>query len=81
MEASAARVAAVAVRRREAEEAGDILQTTDCDIVTQSKRGKCGDCGACAGFCIHFRCGAAVLCCAVLCCAVQCSAVQCRQGS
>ncbi len=50
-------MAAAATRRRQAEEAGDLLQTSDCDVVTQSKRGKCGACGTCGGFCIHFRWG------------------------
>ena len=41
-------------RRAEAEAAGEPLQTTDTDVLTQQKRGACGAC-SCAGFQILFR--------------------------
>lgn len=49
------RVAAAAARRAAAEEAGELLQTSDCDVLTQSRRGPCGACKECSGFCLLFR--------------------------
>ncbi|GAB4823241.1 hypothetical protein N2152v2_010287 [Parachlorella kessleri] len=51
----AKRVAAAAARSQAAEESGEMLQTTDSDMLTHARRGKCGGCSGCPSFCIHFR--------------------------
>jgi hypothetical protein len=52
----AQRVAAAAVRRAAVEASGDALQESDCDVLTQSKRGPCSACGpACPGFRLLYR--------------------------
>lgn len=51
------RVAAAAQRRAEAEAAGDLLQDSDCDMLTQQRRATCGGCSSCPGFCLTFRWG------------------------
>ncbi|KAL4542144.1 hypothetical protein Ndes2526B_g06626 [Nannochloris sp. 'desiccata'] len=48
------RVVAAAARKAAAEEAGEPLQCTDCDVLTQSKRGTCISCKACSGFKIYY---------------------------
>jgi tetratricopeptide (TPR) repeat protein len=48
------RVLAAAARKAAAEEAGEPLQCTDCDVLTQSKRGTCTACKACSGFKIYY---------------------------
>ena len=50
------RVAAVAGRRAAAEATGDVLQDSDCDMLTQQRRTTCGGCSACPGFRLLFRC-------------------------
>ena len=49
------RVAAAAQRRAEAEAAGDLLQDSDCDMLTQQRRTTCGGCSSCPGFRLTFR--------------------------
>ncbi|PRW33332.1 stress-induced-phospho 1 [Chlorella sorokiniana] len=49
------RVAAAAQRRAEAEATGDVLQDSDCDMLTQQRRTTCGGCSACPGFRLLFR--------------------------
>ena len=51
------RVAAAAQRRAEAEAAGDLLQDSDCDMLTQQRRTTCGGCSSCPGFRLTFRWG------------------------
>jgi len=48
------RVVAAAARKAAAEDGGEPLQCTDCDILTQSKRGTCISCKACSGFKIYY---------------------------
>lgn len=48
------RIAASVKRREAAESAGEMLQCTDCDVLTQAKRGTCGECKSCPGFKIYF---------------------------
>jgi len=49
------RVVTAAARKAASEEAGEPLQCTDCDIITQSKRGTCISCKACSGFKIYYK--------------------------
>ena len=51
------RVAAAAERRAAAEAAGDMLQESDCDMLTQQRRTTCSGCASCPGFRLVFRCG------------------------
>lgn len=49
------RLAAVEARKKAADENGEVLHTTNCDMLNQAQRGKCTECSSCPGFCILYR--------------------------
>jgi len=56
------RIQATMLRQQEAEEAGEVLQSTNLDALTQAKRGMCQNCARrpeseekCKGFCVLYR--------------------------
>lgn len=49
------RLQATAARKRAADENGEPLHNTNCDMLSQAQRGKCHACNDCSGFCVLYR--------------------------